>query len=258
MEPIEVIGQKLTFVAPSGASYTIREQNGADDDILSNARTAKNLMNLSYFIASIVVETDATVSKKLNAQEALKLPVLDRYCILLNSRIFSLGNILEFTHDWGKGNGGEVNYEQDLEEFLFDYAEIPSAEVLEAKPDAIPFYPNGKNTRDLTFTLSSGKGIKFDILTGEAETQLMEATLSNRTKNQELIARNLCLKVNGSWEKVQSFFAFTAREMIELRKIVYANDPVWTGSTKIVNPETGEEGMINILGIPGFFYPEEI
>ena len=151
MEPIEVIGQKLTFVAPSGTTFTIREQNGADDDVLSNARTAKNLMNLSYFIAGIVTETDATPSRKLTAQDALKLPVLDRYCILLNSRIFSLGQTLDFVHDWGKENGGEVNYEQDLEEFLFDYAEIPSAEVLASKPDAIPFYPNGRTTKDLTF-----------------------------------------------------------------------------------------------------------
>lgn len=258
MEPIEVIGQKLTFVAPSGTTFTIREQNGADDDVLSNARTAKNLMNLSYFIAGIVMETDATPSKKLTAQDALKLPVLDRYCILLNSRIFSLGRTLDFVHDWGKENGGEVNYEQDLEEFLFDYVEIPSAELLASKPDAIPFYPNGRTTKDLTFTLFSGKEIRFDLLTGEAESNLMEATLSNRTKNQELIARNLRLKVGESWEKVQSFFAFTAKEMIEIRKIVYANDPLWTGSTKIINPETGEEGLINILGVPGFFYPEEI
>ena len=258
METNEIYGQKMTFVAPSGFTYTIREQNGADDDILSNASTAKNLMNLSYFIAGIVIETDATVSKKLTAQEALQLPVLDRYCILLNSRILSLGPVLEFTHDWGKENGGEVSYEQNLEEFLFDYSNLPSEEELNSRPDAIPFYPNGKNIKNIEFTLPSGKLIKFDILTGEAETRLMEMSIANRTKNQELVVRNICLKVGEEWQPISNFYAFSAREMTVLRKLVYANDPVWTGSTKIINPYNDEEQYINIMGIPGFFYPEEI
>lgn len=257
METNEVFGQKLTFKGPSGFEYTIREQNGADDDILSNARNAHNLMNISYFIAAIVVNTNATSNHKLTAMDALKLPILDRYCILLQSRIFSLGETLEFVHDWG-GNVGKIEYEQNLEEFLFDYSELPTEEILNSKPDAIPFYPNQTNIKDIVAQLPTGKNIKFDLLTGEGEQKLMESTLANRTRNQEFIARNLCLQIDGKWEPVKDFFGFTAKEMVSLRKVVTSNDPIWPGVTHIINPETEESIPISILGIPGFFYPEEI
>ena len=54
-----------TFVAPSGKYCTIREQNGEDEEILSNEADAKNLMNITKFIAGIVTETDFTESGKL-------------------------------------------------------------------------------------------------------------------------------------------------------------------------------------------------
>ena len=53
------------FIAPSGFSYTIREQNGEDEEILSNRADARNLMNITKFIASIVVSTDFTTSGHL-------------------------------------------------------------------------------------------------------------------------------------------------------------------------------------------------
>ena len=43
------------FTGPSGFEYEIREQNGADEDILSNLSDMKTLMNLTKFIAAIVI-----------------------------------------------------------------------------------------------------------------------------------------------------------------------------------------------------------
>ncbi|MFR4338542.1 MAG: hypothetical protein ACLT33_11415 [Lachnospira pectinoschiza] len=79
------------FVAPSGYFYEIREQNGADEDILSNPVDARTLMNLTKFISAIVVKTDFTAKGKLSIEDALALPVNDRYAIIIQSRIFSLG-----------------------------------------------------------------------------------------------------------------------------------------------------------------------
>ena len=79
------------FTTPSGHVVTIREQNGADDDILSNPADAATLMNLSKFVASIVVKSDYTQSGRLTVDQVQNMPTLDRYCILINSRIFSLG-----------------------------------------------------------------------------------------------------------------------------------------------------------------------
>ena len=65
MEKEELIGYNVTFTAPSGYEYTIREQNGADDDILSNPSEASTLINISRFIAGIVIDTNYTANRKL-------------------------------------------------------------------------------------------------------------------------------------------------------------------------------------------------
>jgi len=146
------------FTGPSGFEYEIREQNGADEDILSNLSDMKTLMNLTKFIAAIVIRTNATPNGKLTVDDALNLPVNDRYAIIFNSRIFSLGEEVEFEYDWGKENGGKVTYGQDLHEFLFDYSEVPTDNrVFDEKPDAIPYYPKGIQLTGHEYLLSSAR-----------------------------------------------------------------------------------------------------
>ena len=115
------------------------------------------------FIAAIVIRTTATPNGKLTVDDALNLPVNDRYAIIFNSRIFSLGEEVEFEYDWGKENGGKITYGQDLHEFLFDYGTTPTVEDLNQKPDAIPYYPEGVRLVDHEYTLSSGKRIKIRL-----------------------------------------------------------------------------------------------
>lgn len=163
------------FVAPSGYFYEIREQNGADEDILSNPVDARTLMNLTKFISAIVVKTDFTAKGKLSVEDALALPVNDRYAIIIQSRIFSLGEEVSFEFDWGKEFGGKVMYGQDLHELLFDdYSVSPSEEEVEKKPEAIPYYPMGKKLRDHQIFTSSGKELLFDCMTGESEKNLFK------------------------------------------------------------------------------------
>ena len=101
MEKEELTGYNVTFTAPSGYEYTIREQNGADDDILSNPSEASTLINISRFIAGIVIDTNSTTNRKLTVEQAHMMPSLDRYAILIKSRILSNGEDLEFEYDWG-------------------------------------------------------------------------------------------------------------------------------------------------------------
>lgn len=257
MEPI-LEGQKREFTVPSGYKYTIREQNGADDDILSNQVDAMELKNLSRFIAAIVVDTDYTANRKLTLEQAHNLPALDKYCILFNSRIFSLGDTVEFEYDWGE-QGGRVSYEQDVNEFLFDYAEDPTEEELEAKPFAIPYYPLGKQLKDIEFTTSSGKQVKFDLLTTKGEAYILNLPKEEQTKNKELIARNLHMLVNNKWEKVKSFHLFSVKDMKEIRTKVLESDPIFNGITELTNPHNPDmKTIINIAGIKDFFYPGEI
>lgn len=247
----------FSFVAPSGHSYSIREQNGEDDDILSNPLTSQNLMNLSMFMSSIIVDQNFYPGKKtITPEEVLDLPCNDRYSILINSRIHSIGNILEFTHDWGS-NLGKVNYEVDLNDFVFNkpLSEVTDEE-LEKKPEAIPFYPDYKKT--IQFSIGE-KEFEFDLITGRGEQYQIELPLEKRTANQKIKARNLRLKVNNTFEKVSNFRMFSVKEMAVIRKTIAEYDPLFSGNTKIVHPSNPElVDYVNVLGIPGFFWQEGI
>ena len=134
---------------------------------------------------------------------------------------------------------------------------MPTSEELEAKPNAIPYYPYRDQTKDIVVDLASGKQISFDLSTGESESYLISLPEDQRTRNSELKARNLKLNVDGKWERVQSFHLFSLKDMAEIRKAIYAHDPVWNGLIDITNGN-GLGAQVSILGVPSFFYPEEI
>lgn len=246
------------FFVPSGYRYEIREQNGEDEEILSNPMDLKDLMNFTKFIQAIVVKTDFTPSGRLTIQDALRIPVNDRYCILFQSRIFSLGETVEFAYKWDTGT---VEYEQDIRELLFDnYSEegrgTITEEELNAKPDAIPFYPEGKRS-NFEFALETGKRIRFNLLDGEGEKRLITLPKEKQTRNSPLLCRNLELYVEGKWERVQNFSGFTVRETHEIRKFVMAVDPTFEGAVDIENPTTKEVLRYPIITAPGFFFLTE-
>lgn len=254
---MEVKFRTLDFVTPSGVNFTIREQNGEDEDILSNPLDSRNLMNLTKFIAAIVVKTDCTPSGKLSVEDALNLPLLDRYCILLKSRIFSLGDEIEIQYTW-PGTKEAVSYEDLVSNFVFeDYSNIPTEEEMNEKPFACPFYPNRDNLKDMRIELKSGKVIMFDCMTGKGEQYLLSLPEDKKTRNSELLARNLRLEVEGNPEKVTNFSCFSVRDMAEIRKAVAAYDPSFQGLTELEDPKTGDKIMFPIMASPSFFYLTE-
>jgi len=242
-------------MAPSGREYTIREQNGEDEDILTNPLEMRNLLHLSRYISAIVV--DSKPLGKLSFEKALELPLLDRYCILFNSRIFSIGNILEFSYEWTNGTNGvkhEVRYEEDLSNYLFDYSKIPSDEEVASKPHAIPFYPDPSIIENGNeFTLSSGKVVRWKVATSNSEQYLFKLADEKRTGNAEIVARGLELLVDNKWEKVSNFKMFSVRDMAEIRKQIRTYDPPFLGISEIWNPETGETIQYPVMAAPGFF-----
>lgn len=254
---MEDLFRTFSFISPAGYQYTIREQNGADEDILSNPVDAKDLTNLTKFISSIVVNTDFTSYGKLTLQDVDRLPLNDRYSIIFHSRIFSLGEEVEFEYDWGN-QGGVVNYSQNLKEFIFDdYSKIPTDEELESKPHAIPYYPMTKKLTDYIVTLSSGKVVSFDLMNGLQERMLIKLPVEKQTRNSSLLARNLKLQVEGNFEKVTSFAIFTPKDMVELRKEILAMDPIFDGNTDIEHPSLGLKEKFPIMLTQTFFFLTE-
>lgn len=258
----------LTFTAPSGHTYTIREQNGQDEEILTNVADVRNIMNLTKFIQALIVETSRKNGRGLTVEEVLALPVLDRYCIIFNARIFSLGNVMEFTYNWQHADGSvdKLELEQDLNEFLLPYDRIMAKEISEdelvaicdEKPNAIPMYPISGQEKGIEITLESGKKVKFDLLDGNGERYAVKLTDDKTTRNAELLARNLMLEVDGKWDRVQNFSLFTRKDMAEMRKHVRAIDPVFQSLTDITHPHTGETIKYPLIGNSAFFFPEDM
>ena len=259
----------LTFTAPSGQTYTIREQNGQDEEILTNVADVKNIMNLTKFIQALIVGTSRKPNGRgLTVEEVLALPILDRYCIIFNARIFSLGNIMEFTYNWTMSDGSvdKLEFEQDLNEFLLPYDRILAKDITEeelndicdSKPHAIPMYPMPGQEKGIELTLESGKRIKFDLLDGNGERYAVKLTDEKTTRNAEFLARNLYLEVDGRWDRVQNFSLFTRKEMAEMRKHVRAIDPVFQSLTDLTHPTTGETIQYPLIGNSAFFFPEDM
>ena len=252
----------FTFVAPSGYSYTIREENGEDEEILSNQADVQSFKNITKFLAAIIVATDFTENGKMSINDAFNIPYLDRYCILIQSRIFSLGNILQFSYTW-PGEKEPIYYEQDLNELLFDdYSKPITQEEKDLKPDAIPQYPEQELCKTIHYknyelALSSGKVVMFDFADGNAERAIALLPLDKRTRNSSLIARNLKLKVGEDFERVQRFNLFSIKDLAEISQAITELEPTTDLTTEIENPTTGEKLRFPIMSAPRFFFLTE-
>lgn len=252
-------GETKELLLPSGIKVTIREQNGNDDDILSNVSNTKDLTNINLFVSSIVVDTDFTDNKKLSLEDTLNLLMKDKYYILFASRIHSIGKKISFKYDWGKDNGGSFPYTEDLSNYLWDYTmEFPYENNSKYFKERMQPYP--KNAYGIhEKQLSSGKLLRHKCLDGNAEKYLLSLPIEQLTKNVELKARNLELKnKEGTWEKVDNFKFFSKKEMMELHKYINEIDTSFSGNTEITNPVNGQIIDYVIMQSMDFFYPQEI
>ena len=252
----EKYGNTKELTLPSGPKVVIREQNGDDDDLISNVSLAENGVAFNMFIASITIYTDWTKSP-MTMEDVMNLKLRDKYFILMSSRVFSVGEILKFKYDWKDGRP-PVHYEDDLRQYLWDYSKpFPG----EREPSYFKYrirpYPQGEaTTRELT--LSSQKIVRYKYINGYGEKYLLALGNDRLTVNAELKARELELQHDGKWVRVENFKAFTSRDMQELRYDVTINDERFDGLTDLINPSSGDAITIPLIGIQDFFFPRGI
>ena len=255
----QLYGDIQELVTPSGFSVIIREQNGDDDDILSRGSGISDGTSANRFVQSIVVSTDMTESGKLSLEDVEKMKLCDKYFIIIASRIFSIGQVVKFEFSW-KDIKSPVPYTEDLGLFIWDYSkkEFPyDVEDADYFPYRIKPHKYGKE-RSLEYTTESGKRIKFDFMNGTGEKYLMKLPEAEVSKNQELMARNLQLFLEGKWVRVTSFKPFNSMDMMEIRNFVFENDPVLELYSEIENPITGDKLNHPIIATTDFFFPRQI
>jgi len=257
---VDLYGPLMDIVGPSGKRYIIREQNGADDDLLSSNTLSKDAHNINIFVCSIVVWTDAFGGGKIDSDNIKGLLVKDKYFILFTSRIYSIGPIIKFSYDWGKDNGGLVDYSEDLSDLLWDYSDLENNPVpIDGDDNYNRFRMTAYESsfdpyKVLNFTTSSGKVCKIRMTDVEAETILIKKG-NDITRNDDLMARGLEIMIDGAFTKVKNFKFFSKKDMIEVHHYVSQLEKPFFGFSEIENPKTNEVTIYPLIIDPAFFFP---
>jgi len=257
---IKAYGNVKLILTPSGFHVAIREQNGEDDDILSNVSLMDDGTAYNAFIAAIIVGCSEIPTLQGNLSEVLKLRPRDKYFILVSSRIFSLDNLVTFHYDWS--DKVRVTYTEDLTNYIWDYTKdfpYDSSDPNYFKYRIKPYEVGGlEGMEPQTFALSTGKVISYTPLNGEAEKYFIKLPNSQLSINAELKARKLSLRTGNEVSVIENFRGFTATEMREIRTNIDRVDPRYDLLTDIENPETKEVVPMSLVGLPDFFYPRLI
>lgn len=258
-------GKTKLVTVPSGRKFLIREQNGADDDILSNHTDVQDMSNVNKFIVSITLHELVDNNKvPLTLESIQEMLLRDRNALLVESRIHTLGPDMLFKYDWGK-NGGILTYQEDLTQYVWDYSRPFPNEELDSKGNKDVNYNENRLKPYPTdikgpveFELSSGKVISIDFLRVKSESYFTGVGLENINRNHDYRGRDLKLKVeDGSFMKVENFSPFSKRDMIEIRKFVKEFDPTQGMNTEISNGK-GDTIFFPLLASTDFFFPEEV
>lgn len=266
----------LEISVPSGYSVVIREQNGDDEGIISNVSMNSDGTAINMFVMGIVVYSPKAASSLglLSLEEVLAMPIRDKYVILIKSRIYSLGDVLDFTFTWDADV--TQGYTETLSRFVWDYnlpfptkVSDPSYDSERVSPYHIKPQPDGfiylNSLGEILSDIptndpleSEPKILRMTLLNGYGEKKLLTMGETRMNVNSKLIARNISQLIGGNYHVIESFRNFSSKEMALIRKVLVSIDKEFDGLVEITNPVTGETRNIPLLTIPSFFFPQEI
>lgn len=243
----EIHGTKVT--GPSGVVFTVREQNGADDELLSklHAGSGNELDILNQFLAGIIVSIDEVTP--VTTDMILNLRLRDKYAILIQARILSLGGTMKFEYQWDKDKP-PTEYSEELGIFVWDYSKpFPEVNSSDYSYQRIPPYISKE-----PLELKTDRGhYKFDYLDGHGEEILFKEAVS--TINSPLVARNMEIETKAGFAKVVNFAEISSRELSKIRAFVEKNDQIPVAEVTIENPFTAAKEIVPLLAIRDFFFP---
>ena len=242
--------EKQKYLTPSGLTFVLREQTGADDDVINGAMDEATMVNT--YLANVIEE--GPDGKRMDAEGVKKLRLGDKYFLVLASRILSLGPTLWFKYTW-REDQPPVEYQEDLNRYIWDYTKpFPKFGDPDYFDQRIPPYPEG----DFISVEIGGHKLRMDYVDGYGEAYMLGLPANKRTVNQELIARNFRIFKDGEWKRVVNFGSFSAKAMVQIRNLVHDFDPPNEGLMTLTNPETLEIIKVPILGVKDFFFPVKI
>lgn len=250
-KPAEVLplykGLTKQITLPSGRVVNIRETNGDDEELLSEATSVMDGTNIAIFLQSILLPEDG---RAYTTDEIEDWPINDKYGLIFKQRLFNHGFELKFSHSCTVKTCKQTdNYTEDLKQFDADLSD----DKLILKPQQIFPYKAGSKPV-IEFTLTSGKKMKFSILTGKHEKNSLEIT--QQTKNAPLKLRELEVEIQGVFTPVLHFAGFSTREMAEIRSKVTEFDSFFDPKVEFSCSKCNQLYVISLMSMPTFFYPE--
>lgn len=250
------MGPTEDVVCPSSMPVTIRERNGDDEDILSKLKDNKSTAAMHKFLAAIIV------NPKLTFEDVAKMRVKDKYYLMFKSRIQSLGYEVNFDHTFTDGDEKTktVNFDEDLSNYDWDFSkpltEFPKENDNNFFKHRCTHYPDTLMDDTFEFELLSKKKCRMEYLNGLGESKSLKKDTGDLTINDKLIIRNFEVQLeNGTWQKVERFSMFTAREMQEIRTKLDQMDKPFDLITEVINPLTGQSEQISLFLKESFFFP---
>lgn len=253
----ENFGELVEFTTPSGNTVVLRQQNGEDDEVISNAFNVNKGIAMSAFLSNLIVDSSYTEKGIMSVADIMKLRVADAYFMVIASRIFSLGQLLSFEYKWDDLVLPQT-YEEDLGLFIWDYSK-----PFPFNSDDIGFFKyrikpiNTELVREIHIN-PKDRVIRYSFMTVGIEQDLLKVPDEKQSKNQELLVRNIEEKVNGTWVKVENFRFFSSYEMAQIRNDVSKNDPMLDLYSDIKHPIKNNTVLYPIFGSPDFFFPRVI
>ena len=256
-------GSEHHIKLPSSREVTIRENTGEDEETLTRMGNTKANKAISIYISNIIKEDSEPAAKGVApAKHIGMMKRNDGYYLLFKQRLINLGNELSFDHEC-RNCGHEAKYEVDCNEFernldLTDEEQQKWYEDHKVTPSehALKPYPSGP-LGEIESTLSSGKKIRFKILTLSAESKILDIPADDLTANSTIHARELSIFNEGQWVICHNARMFSSKEMKEIRGLVKKHDSAFDPFTKIKCPKCEQPDVIRIFSLTDFFYPTE-
>lgn len=251
-----------SFYTPSRFKVTVREQNGADDDILTKMKDNKDGTAMHKYIAQIITECEG-YTKPLTSEDIAKWKVRDKYYVVYKSRRFSLGDELTFDHLF-EGDIIPHNFTEDLGKYDWDFSKDKNPKTKgEDGYDPNIFQPYPLEVKEyapeLTLVRRSTQNewkIRYKYLTGVAEREALGMNIEEMAINDKLRLREIELsRTSNAWQSIEVFDMLSADEMRQIRTHLALHDPDFNMTTEVKNPLTGAKEKPGIMQVDGFFFP---
>jgi hypothetical protein len=258
-------GHEHEILLPSGRKVTIRENNGDDEELLSKVANAKGNLNMRIYLSSIIVQDSETKPDKLTPVEHMgNMKCRDAYYLMYKQRLINLGPQLTFEKTCALTTcKHKTEYDMEVDEFDRDLTLNNEEFKAKMKETNSPYsdyivenYPSG-NDSIIEKVLSSGKKIRFKILTLKLEYWRLEQPFENQSNNTIIYERELEYWDENKWVIAKNLKMFSSRDLKEIRGLIDAYDSRFQPLVEYECEKCKSPGVDNLFQMNDFFYPVE-